>query len=297
MGKMRPVVFFTIFNVLLTIFFSYVFIFGVFSFPNLGIAGAGWGITVSSFITLLAMFIYFVYFSPYKIYIKHILYFAKPQFLIDLLSIGFPVGLMYSLEVGFFFAMTLLIGTYGHQLLAANQVALQYLGLLIGSIFSIAQAITVRMGHLLGSGSIRQAKNCLYVGIRLAFMFVLLFSLMDWLFPNLLIRLDFNKNQSQLPIVFEKAKLFLWMVGIFQLLEAVRIGLFGALRALKDTHFTMISSFIIFWILAFPAGTFLELKFNCQGLGIWLSLNISIIIGIIWLKKRFSYGLLKYIRQ
>lgn len=295
MGKMRPVVIFTILNVLLTIFFSYAFIFGLNPFPNFGIAGAGWGITVASFITLASMFTYFIFYSPYKIYIKQILHFEKPQFLIELLVIGFPVGLMYSLEVGFFFAMTLVIGTYGHDLLAANQVALQYLGLLIGSIFSIAQAITVRMGHLLGASSHRQAKDSLYVGIQIAFIFVLFFSLVDWVFPNLLIRLDFNKNPEELPKVYHHAKYFLWMVGAFQLFEAIRICIFGALRALKDTKFTMVSSLVIFWIIAFPIGWLLEIKFDFQGLGIWGSLNISIILGIVWLKKRLGHSFLNYL--
>jgi len=37
-----------------------------------------------------------------------------------------PMGFMYFIEVGFFFALTLLMGTFGANVLAANQIVMQY---------------------------------------------------------------------------------------------------------------------------------------------------------------------------
>ena len=110
----------------------------------------------------------------------------------ELVHIGLPMGLMYCVEVGFFFAMTIVIGTYGHELLAANQIALQYLGVLIGAIFSIAQAITVRIGHLLGARQVDDAKKVAILGIQIAVVFICFFSILDCFFPNQLIAMDFD---------------------------------------------------------------------------------------------------------
>jgi MATE family multidrug resistance protein len=91
---------------------------------------------------------------------------------------------MYCVEVAFFFTMTLLMGSLGSQLQAANQIAFQYLGVLMSIIFSIAQAITVRMGHLLGAKDIPSAERASYVGIAIAASLMCIVAIFYWFFPD-----------------------------------------------------------------------------------------------------------------
>ena len=283
LGHTRVVIRFTLISVTLSILLSYIFIFGCDYTPTLGISGAGWGITLSYVITLLGLILYLWFNKTYKTYFSQIFSFQPCKHFLELMQIGFPLGLMYCVEVGFFFVLTLIIGRYGHELLAANQVAMQFLGPLLGGIFSIAQGISVRIGHLLGSDDNKKAKNVVNIGIKCSVLFVLGFSLLNWCCPQWLISFDFALDNPNYATIIYHATHFLYLSGIFQILEAIRVALFGVLRALKQTKICLISSVVTFWLLGLPLGLFLEHSCFQYGIGIWLGVIISTIISIIWL--------------
>lgn len=289
LGHARTVMLFSMFSVSLTIFFSYVLIFGKFGFPLLGISGAGWGITIGSCVTFIVLLFYVARQADYKKYLRAIFMFKKPYFLGELLQIGVPIGLMYCVEVGFFFALTLIMGTFGTVFLAANQIAMQYLGLLMSMIFSIAQAITVRMGHLLGAKETQLAEQAGFIGIAISGIFMLLIGLVFWIFPSFLISLDFNIHESKnQELVYYTAQLLL-ISPIFQILESIRISLFGVLRALKDTRFTLLTSIISFWFLSLPIGYVFAIHLNLKGAGFWWGMVIGVTISIFLLIWRFKF--------
>ncbi|WP_232220311.1 MATE family efflux transporter [Legionella tunisiensis] len=84
------------------------------------------------------------------------------------------------------------MGSLSPQLLAANQIALQYMGTLMSVIFSVAQAVTVRMGHLIGANEIAAAKHANYAGLCISISVMSLFAIIYWLWPNLLISIDLD---------------------------------------------------------------------------------------------------------
>jgi MATE family multidrug resistance protein len=47
------------------------------------------------------------------------------------------------------------------------------------------------------------------------------------------------------------------------------MSLFGALRGLKDTHFTLLISILTFWGIALPLGYLLATYFHLAGTGLW----------------------------
>lgn len=63
---------FTLLTVLLDISCSFVLIFGKFGFPALGIAGAGWGTSISYFISITLLILYLFWNKSYHIYFKHL---------------------------------------------------------------------------------------------------------------------------------------------------------------------------------------------------------------------------------
>lgn len=295
LGHIKGVVVFTSIVVFLTICLSYCFIFGSFGFPSLGVSGAGWGISIGILLATIGLLSY-LYLSPqYRNYFFRVFNLKPITHLNELMHIGLPLGLMYCVEVGFFFLMTLFIGTFGHELLAANQIALQYLGALIGGIFSLAQAITVRMGHLMGARNYNAANKVCFLGVIISVSFICIFSILDWFFPKWLISLDFNIDDVNHVYMIHHASKFLLMAGIFQILEAIRVALFGALRALKETKFTLKSSFVTFVLIALPLGLILESLANLQGLGIWAGLIISTLLSIVWLFSHYKKRMDEYI--
>lgn len=275
LGHGRIVMTFTTLSVLLALFFSFSLIFGKFGMPALGISGAGWGITISYWITFFILSIYLLVNKCYRFYFKNLFKINKSFYIWELLKLGLPMGIMYCFEVGFFFALTLIMGSFSSELLAANQIALQYMGALMSIIFSVAQAVTVRMGHLIGANDIKAAKNANYMGIFISVTFMSLFALIYWLWPSLLISIDFDVNNPKNAHILIYAKQLFAISAVFQLLEATRITLFGALRALKDTKFVLITSIISFWGVALPIGYLLAKQFHWGGLGLWAGMTVG----------------------
>ncbi|STX52399.1 MATE efflux family protein [Legionella busanensis] len=294
LGQTKLVFKLSLVSVCLTLFFSFALIFGKFGFPALGIAGAGWGLTTSSWLTMLILVSYLIINQKNKLYFKNLLTFSKPVYLFELIRVGAPMGFMYCIEVGFFFALTLIMGLFSSQMLAANQVSLQYLGALINIIFSLAQAITVRMGHLLGAGKKQAAEHAAYTGVVISFIFMFFVALIYWLFPTFLISIDFNLQETQNLTIIHYAIEFFSLCALFQIIEAVRIALFGALRSLKDTHFTLLISIISFWFIALPLGYSLATYFRMEGIGLWWGMIIGSVVSVILLFKRFKAKMANY---
>lgn len=294
LGNTKLIMNFTIYGVSLVIFFSYSLIFGRFGFPTLGIAGAGWGMTISYWMIAITVSTYVLTHNEYKKYFHQIFNRNKPSFLWELLQVGVPMGVMYCFEVGFFFALTLIMGALGSQLQAANQIAMQYLGALMSIIFSIAQAITVRMGHLLGAKQLHSAKNTAYAGTIISGSLMGIVGICFWVFPSLLISVDFDiNNPKNAEIISDITKLFA-IGAIFQIIEAMRISLFGSLRALKDTKFTLVTSIISFWCIALPIGYLLASYFKLGGTGLWWGMVIGASFSVSLLFWRFEHKIRYY---
>ena len=287
-GRARIILLFTVITVVLNILCSYIFIFGKYGFPALGIAGAGWGMTISYWMTAGILIIFVLALKDYRNYFRHIFNFHGTSYLLELLQIGIPMGVMYCVEVAFFFALTLVMGIFGSEIQAANQVALQYVGLFMSMMFSIAQAVTVRMGHLLGAKEMYSAKKASHIGVGIAVTITGSAAIFYWLCPQVLISIDFDVNNPvNFGIVNEITKL-LMVSAIFQILESARISLFGSLRGIKDTKFTLLTSFISFWCIALPIGYFLATRLHFDGVGLWWAMVLGAGFSVVLLQWRFT---------
>ncbi|KTC89894.1 MATE family efflux transporter [Fluoribacter dumoffii] len=294
LGKTRLALVFSMLNVSLNILFSFVLIFGKFGFPALGVAGAGWGTTIGSWITGLTFCWYIFTNKNYKPYTQLLFTYVKPFYQIELLKIGTPLGIMYCVEVGFFFALILVMGSLGSQMLAANQIALQYLCILISIIFSIAQAITVRVGHLLGEGDLVTAKHAGLIGTFTSVIFMFCAALVYWFFPKILIGIDFDIQEPGNQMVLHFAIQLLAVSAIFQIFESARISLFGALRALKDTRYTLFISILSFWGIALPLGYLFAIPMGWGGVGLWWGMSLAAFISVLLLYWRFNFKIRHY---
>lgn len=294
LGHSRTNLFFTLLWVPLNIFLNYILIFGKFGAPALGIAGIGWGLTISFWLITTIMALYLLLNKSYRVYRQHLIHNPIPSALAEILRIGLPMGLMFCIEVAFFTCVTLLMGTISDTALAANQITMQYLGQLSTVSFCLAQAVTVRMGHRLGAGDPAAAQRAGYIGMLMALIFMIVVAFIYWIFPYQLISVDFDVHSAQHHSVVELAKQLLLICAFFQIFESIRITAFGALRALKDTRFTLLISILTFWMISIPLGYFLAMKLHWDGYGVWSAMVISQMIGAAILVRRYQQRIKNY---
>jgi MATE family multidrug resistance protein len=294
LGRTKTNLTFSLLFVPLSIFFNYSLMFGKFGFPNLGIAGIGWGAAITFWIITLVFSIYFCLNKSYRIYFK-LPHFKKiiPQ-LYEIFQVGLPLGLTYFFEVGFFLALSMLMSRINADTLSANQVTLQFFWLFSIVTFGLAQGITIQVGHSVGQNNKKAVNNATYIGIFYATAFMLLIAIVYWGFPEKLIAIDFNLHDLSNANIVRLAKEFLALAALVQLFEAPRYALFGALRGLKDTRFTFFTSVLIFWVIALPLGT-IGLSYGLAGYGIWWATILAEIIGIFLLVWQYRRIIQKYL--
>ena len=287
LGHSRTIMIFSTLTIPVYILFSYVLIFGEFGFPKLGIAGVGWGMTFADWLIAIVACLLLWFTNRYKLYVRSIFSFKKPFSIWEMLRIGLPMGGMYCIETGYFFTMTLLMGWIGVATLAANQIIMQYAGALTSVVFSTSQAITVRMGHLLGAKETKAAERAAYVGISFSFIFMLFIALLYWFIPDILISVDFDVTNANYVEIVRLATSFLFIAAFFQIFESIRLSLFGALRALKDTHYTFITSIFSFWFIALPGGYLFSIPLGFGGKAFWWFMVAGALFSMLLLVRRF----------
>lgn len=287
LGRTHTSMFFMLLWVPIAVFCIYILIFGTFGLPALGIAGIGWGMTASYWIITLMLVIYLLINPSYQSYRYKALSVRGPFYLKELLRIGLPMGIMYCIEVGFFLAFALLMGSLGTDQLAAAQITFQYLGQFVAIVFSIAQAISVRIGHQLAQNNKDAVFHTTYAGIYISVFFMMIALIAYVFFSDMLIALDLNMREAANAKIIIYTRQFLIICAIFQLLEAVRIALFGALRALHDTHFTLWTSVLSFWLIALPLGYGLT-QTLLGSIGLWWGLVIGGFFSVLLLGWRFN---------
>jgi len=284
LGHTRTNLAFTLSWVVLNIAANYILIFGYLGLPALGISGLGWGTTISYWVTTIAWLIYLLSRQYYRHYFANIFRWQAPYYYWELITVGIPTGAMWCIEISFFFALIVLMGHIGVNVLAASQVTMQYISLFISILFAIAQAITVRVSNQLGAQNTQAIYNGVHAGLAIAIVTMLCLAVVTWVFPDFLIGLDFNPHRPAGAQVTHYARIFLAISCGFLLLEAIRIPLFGALRGLKDTRSTLICSLFSFWCIAIPIGQLFKNYLHMGASGLWWGLLFSGFISttILW---------------
>jgi MATE family multidrug resistance protein len=276
---------------------NFIFIFGKFGFPQLGMAGLGWGTTVSYAFCVLVLVLYLLLDKRYRPYLGVFKKWSKSVYLTELFKIGLPIGLMWFVEVSFFFSLALIMGRYGLTVLDANQIAIQYVGFFVSISFAASQAITVRLGYQIGAQQFTHAKRVLYTGMIISVCCTLIPISFYWLAPQSLVNFDFSDAKNHLTALYQLITPIFAVAALFQLLEAVRLSLFGALRALKDTQFTLFTSFIAFWCISIPLGALLANQFHAGPIGYWEAMTFASACNIILLAIRYRHKIAALSKQ
>ena len=144
---------------LVNIFFNYLFIYGHWGCPKLGVLGAGIGTLISRIAMPIMLYYMLKYLPKTKAYVTHISFKnIKKTMLKKISGIGFPTGLQMIFETGVFSAAIWISGMLGENELSANQIALNLSTMTFMVANGLGITAMIRVGNQLG------AKN--YVNLR-----------------------------------------------------------------------------------------------------------------------------------
>lgn len=274
---------------------NFLFIYGMFGLPRLGVLGAGIGTLASRFIMPILLWYILTQDSRTRDYVT-----AFRWKLIEwapirkLITQGVPSSLQMVFEAGLFIAATWISGSLGKNYQASHQIALSLSSMTFMISAGMSVVAMIRVSNFKGKEDWLNLKRVaisifLFVGlcqVALALFFVLF---RHWL-PDLFLDTSDMQNAQDIAFVIANATQLLLIAGIFQIPDGIQITALGALRGLQDVKVPMIITFVAYWLIAFPISFYLGLFTPMKNLGIWTGLMIGLTCSAVLLLWRFLHS-------
>jgi len=262
--------------------FNYLFIFGKFGFPQLGLTGAGYGTLIArAFMPLLFIFIYIRKdtFRPYLINIVKSR--LDKKILKRLFEVGWPISSQILLEVLAFALGALMMGWLGPVSLAAHQIAIGMASLTFMVVTGIASGTTIRVSHQFNLGDYHSMKKATAASVHLVLAFMSTTAITFLLLRNEIPHL-YTHDQE----VIKVASQLLIMAAIFQIFDGLQVVMLGALRGLTDVKYAMFAAFVAYILISLPLSYFLAFTIEWGPVGIWVGFVVSLAIaGLLFLAR------------
>ena len=264
-GRTRPIMYASIFSLVCNVFLNYVFMFGHFGAPALGAVGCGLASAITMWLLMFVLVTYMLMSPSYaRLKIFSRVAPVRPDVLKEIIVLGVPIAITITAEAGLFNAVSILMGTRGAAIAAAHQVAINFAATMFMIPLALSSAITIRVGHALGSGNGEAARYSGALGILVCAGFMSVSAAFLLVFRDSVVNLYTND-----PSVTAIAISMLLMAAIFQVADGVQIGAAGALRGYKDTRMPMLINIVAYWVIAFPLADLATVTYRLEPAWTW----------------------------
>ena len=240
------------------IILNWIFIYGNCGCEAMGVYGAGLATLIARWMLPVLGLAYFVIKGEYRDYLKLFsrgVNYVKDSF--RLLSIGVPLAGQMLLEGSAFVVTSVMMGWFGAEALAANQVALTYGNAAFMLTIALGSAATIRASHCYGLGDKKGMRDVVVSSSHLAAVWgttiFVLFIALRGVLPRL-----FTPSEE---IIALASQMVVW-VGMYQISDALQGTLIGVLRGMQDVKIIAGLSFVAYVLLNIPVGYLLAFTFG-----------------------------------
>ncbi len=286
---------------LVNVLLNYMFIFGKFGAPELGVVGAAIGTLVSRVVMVGYLWYLLSRKEKSRYFVTNIKIFTLSKAMLKkLLNLGFPSAMQMFFEVGIFTSAVWLSGILGKNPQAANQIALNLASMTFMVAMGFSVAAMIRVGNQKGLRNFRELRRvAISIGLLtsiLALVFAVFFILFNGELPKIFLDYnsvtDFADNHEVVAIAAQ----LLIIAAIFQFTDALQVVALGALRGMQDVKIPTVITFVAYWIIGFPISYYLSMETSLESMGIWIGLLAGLSASGIMLFIRFNYLSKKLIR-
>lgn len=283
-GETRPIMYASVASLFINVFLNWVLMYGNLGAPALGAAGCGIASAITMWMMMIGLAIY-MWRSPIyeKLQIFARVGHLRPTALKEILLLGVPIAVTITAEAGLFNAVSVLMGTRGAAIAAAHQVAINFAMTSFMIPLALSSAITIRVGHALGSGNAQAARFSGGFGIAACAVFMSCSATFMLLFRDVVVTIYTDD-----PAVTSIAVNLLLAAAIFQVADGVQIGAAGALRGYKDTRFPMAINTFAYWVLAFPLAYMAAVTYKAAPVYTWGAFIVGLSVAAILLTWRYA---------
>ena len=234
---------------------NYIFIFGKFGAPEMGVAGALLG--------------------------------KCSDMLREYLRVSIPVLVSDTLLGLGNSAVAIVMGHIGSSFVSANAITTVTQQLSTVFISGISQSSCMVIGHTLGEGDVQRAKTegntFLMLGTAIGVLaggFIMLISPLIISFYNI---------TPETKAIAQELMLAIGLIVVFQSMNSILTK--GVMRGGGDTKFLMVADILFLWIVSIPVGAIAGLVLHLPAFWIYVCLKLDQIIKAIWCIGRFRSNL------
>ena len=254
------------------IILNWIFIYGNCGCQAMGVYGAGLATLIARWMLPVLAILYFIIKPKYRDYLK--LFSRGVNYLKDswrLLSIGVPLAGQMLLEGSAFIVTSIMMGWFGAEALAANQVALTYGNAAFMLTIALGSAATIRVSHCYGLSDHKQMRDVVISSTHLSALWGVIVFVLFIALRGVLPRV-FTPSSD---IIAQASVMMIW-VGMYQISDAVQGTLIGVLRGVQDVKIIAALSFVAYIVLNIPIGYLCAFTFGFGS----TSLLIGYVVGL-----------------
>ncbi len=287
---------------LVNVLLNYMFIFGKFGAPELGVVGAAIGTLVSRVVMVAYLWYLLSKKEKSRYFVTEIKIFTLSKVMLKkLLNLGFPSAMQMFFEVGIFTSAVWLSGILGKNAQAANQIALNLASMTFMVAMGFSVAAMIRVGNQKGLKNFKELRrvaiSIFLLTALLSLVFVAGFIIFNGSLPKIFLDYDNLAQFADNNEVVILASQLLIIAAIFQFTDALQVVALGALRGMQDVKIPTLLTFIAYWIIGFPVSYYLSMHTSLESMGIWIGLFAGLTASGIMLFIRFNYLSKKLIRS
>lgn len=264
-GFTRDIMYVTIGMNVLNVIGNYLFIFGPFGIPVLGVEGVAISTSVSRILGLLAAIYIMMKRIPGSLPMSMLFRFPKNH-LKNLLNIGIPSAGEHLSYNGSQMLITYFIATLGTQALTAKVYTQNVMMFVFLFSIAISQGTQIIIGHMVGAKEIDNAYKRALKSLKLAIIISIAAAAIISFFAKDLLGI-FTDNRS----IIELGSTLILLTIILEPGRSFNLVLISSLRAAGDVKFPVYMGILSMWGVSVTLSYFLGIYLGLGLVGIWIA--------------------------
>ncbi|MGF2615318.1 MATE family efflux transporter [Rossellomorea vietnamensis] len=248
---------------ILNVIGNYLFIFGPFGIPVLGVEGVSISTVVSRTIGLIAITFVLVKRIPGIFSIKRLI---PVQHIKDLLRIGIPSAGEHLSYNGSQMAITYFIAILGTEALTTKVYAQNLMMFIFLFALAISQGTQIMIGHMVGRKDFKSAYERCIKSLKVSIFISLGMAVIFALFSEPLLRI-FTSNEE----IIYLGSILIWLTIILEPGRSFNLVVISSLRAAGDVKFPVYVGILSMWGVSVFLSYLLGIVFGLGLIGVWIS--------------------------
>ena len=280
MNVVRPITFAVVSANLLNFGGNWLFMYGNWGAPRLGLEGSGYSTSISRVYIALVLLIA-VLRHERKHGSLHLQVSWHPQWMLirRLIALGFPSAMQILAEGAVFGVVTVMAARFDEVSLAAHSIAVNVISITYMVPLGISSAAAVRVGQAAGRKSPSGIAVSGWTALLLGAVFMGCAGLGLAFAPRWIARL----YTPEAAVIAAGAAL-LRIAALFEIFDGIQVVATGALRGLGDTRTPALAHLAGYWLIGLPVAYVLCFSYGWGVTGIWVGLTGALIaVGVILL--------------